>query len=136
MSDQKLYLVGHHEVSRDFARMGLQTRTRGFADYHKIGIATEPRKRLANMKPSTPHELRLVTTVESDDAKAVEKSLHKICRYGKHRGEWFKLTQNTINSLKAVDYITGGEAEQLAERQRCGDFNTDRSLYVELMEIR
>lgn len=137
MSDQLLYMIGHREVSD----VGVWDRMNGIEpyehliDYHKIGIAKNPERRLSSLQGGTPHKLELLTTVECDDARAVEDRLHQMYYASRKSGEWFRLDQNTINSLKALDSL---EAENVKRIQRDGfsPYEGHGSLYLAIMEVR
>jgi hypothetical protein len=137
MTDQKVYLISHHEVtkSRDYLQVSKEQRKK-FADFYKIGIAEKPEKRLSTLSSGTPHELELVTTIQSDSAKTVESYLHAIYSYGKHNGEWFSLLPNEVNSLKGLDYIAAKEAKKV-KLDSVTQIGVDGpSLYVEVMKQR
>lgn len=57
----------------------------------KIGIANDPRKRLATLQVGSPVELRLLSVLKVDLAPEWERDFHK--RFAQHRlhGEWFEL---------------------------------------------
>lgn len=107
-----------------------------FPDFYKIGIAEDPEARLSSMQSGTPHELRLLTTIGADDARAVEKSLHSLLRNRRHRAEWFELTSKKINSLKAIDYMRSENISKLAKRSMRYELDYEKGLYVQLMELR
>lgn len=133
MSDQEVYLIAHKEVEYSPYR-SVTTGLEYPADFHKIGIATNPETRMSIMSSGTPHELELITTIETNDAKEVEKTLHQFFSMAHHRGEWYKLTQGDVNSLEAIDRI---ETEVFKEyvSEKAGPVY-DSSLYVELMQWR
>ena len=109
--DQTLYVIGHREVS-----YGALTDKRFVSrpDYHKIGISQNVENRLSVLSGGTPHELELVTTIDVDEATTVEEYLHRINRnHFQNRGEWFRLRRNMIQSLKALDQLTGENVEQV-----------------------
>lgn len=74
--DQKLYVI-QHELGPV-----------------KIGIAKQPRERLAQLQTSTPFELKLRKTASPRDAHTVEQYLHR--RFSRYhiRGEWFDVPVN------------------------------------------
>lgn len=65
----------------------------------KIGVATEPFKRLAELQTGNPARLRIVAIVEGDTG--MERALHD--RFAEHRleGEWFKPTHILV-ALHAI----------------------------------
>lgn len=69
----------------------------------KIGIAKNVKRRLASLQTSSPSELKLLATIKTksvNDARKIEKSLHK--RFDKHciRGEWFKADVELLDYIK------------------------------------
>lgn len=133
MSERVIYLIGHREVEPRWrtARTSF-TPTKKWFDYYKIGIATDVRDRLNNLSVGTPHELELITTVESSDPKEVEDRLHFMHSFSRQKGEWFFLTSNTVNSLTAFDRL---EVSDLDGVDR-SEYINDSSLYIEVMRNR
>lgn len=132
MSKKQIYLVGQYEIDRSYRMMHEQPHISSFADYFKIGIAENPEARVSGMQSGNPHKLRLITTVDSDDPKEVESSLHRLNRYGRQRGEWFRLGGNMINSLKALEFIDSSTLRSIVKNNYILD--SEKSLYVKLME--
>lgn len=133
MSDQLIYVIGHCETPRNY-RTGLKSRPtvdEQFCDYYKIGIAEDVETRLSALRVGTPHKLYLITTLESDKPKKVESILHNIYHSGRQSGEWFFLTSNAVNSLRALDRIDYADVEGF-ERFRQERRVHDTSLYVEV----
>ena len=57
----------------------------------KIGISKDVRRRLNQLQTGSPYELKLMSWLEADDDRALEKELHeKYSKYRTHR-EWFAL---------------------------------------------
>jgi len=142
MSEQQIYVVSYHDVTtkRHVPENGpltvKNTFVSDYADYHKIGIAEDPQTRVSTMSSATPNELRLVTTIEADDAKTAEKHLHNIFRSRNHHREWFKLTAKGINSLEGLEHVQAENLKTLAHKRRRCDWDHDKGLYVMLMEER
>lgn len=129
---KKLYVMAHHQTSS-----GIYSRqTNGYADYHKIGVATKPRRRMSVMGSGTPHELKLTTTIECDDAEAVESTLHRIYSGNKYKNEWFRLDQNAINSLDALEYLSVETLSDVEKYRRKVGFRPCGSLYVDVHKAR
>jgi hypothetical protein len=134
MSEKKLYLIGHCEMEPRWKYEGIPMSPAVHRpDYHKIGIANNPGHRVSTMRSGTPHKLELITTLESDNAKVVEQRLHGLYRQSKQNGEWFKLTPNAVNSLKALDRI---DAQDMTSLPRTQAQMLDTGLYVEIMNGR
>jgi hypothetical protein len=74
-SHKKTYIIGHsggNEV--------------------KIGIATNPEKRLAQLSTACPYDLEILCLIDGD----VEKDLHNSLYGYKTRGEWFKIDRKVL----------------------------------------
>lgn len=134
MSDKQLYVLGHCEKEPEWKYNDIQLQPPvSLPDYYKIGIANDPEQRVSNMSSATPHVLRLITTLESDDAKAVESKLHSIYSKSRQKGEWFNLTSNAVNSLTALDRLDRTDIPNgLTSQAQL----FDSSLYVEVMGCR
>ena len=70
--------------------------------YVKIGWATDPWERLADLQCGTPYELRIIRMVEG--GQKAEQWFHR--RFAKHRirGEWFSFDEEML-TLSAPDEI-------------------------------
>jgi len=65
----------------------------------KIGVAKNVKKRMQQIQTSNQYTLKLIGTKETDDDYFLEKEIHDyLCDY-RIRGEWFKLSENKMNSL-------------------------------------
>ena len=58
----------------------------------KIGMATDPRKRLKRVQTGCPGRLHLRTVIRVDDARAFEAYLHQRHQKDRIHGEWFRAT--------------------------------------------
>jgi hypothetical protein len=68
----------------------------------KIGFAKNLKVRLCTLQNATPHDLRIVDAIETDQPRALEAFLHGLFANKHHRNEWFK--RITIEEWKlAVD---------------------------------
>ncbi len=135
MSEQ-IYLIGHREVRTQFSVIGPGAVFKRPIDFYKIGIANNPKQRLSNLRTGTPHELELVTTIASENAKVVESLLHDIYRSGNRSGEWFKLTSNAVNSLIALDRLEPADLEPLTGGLIPSWLTDPTSLYLEVERVR
>lgn len=71
----------------------------------KIGISKDPKQRERTLKSEEP-AIKLLYQKEFPDRKfavQLEKTLHKIYKYWRLRGEWFNLNQNQIQTC--INYI-------------------------------
>lgn len=69
----------------------------------KIGYAKDPGKRLADLQVGSFHELEILAAVESDDAAALERRLHKKLKNFWHRGEWFAGAPEVYRAIMELD---------------------------------
>lgn len=58
----------------------------------KIGVATSPATRLANLQVGSISKLVIRSIIETDDAPALERKLHAQFAAAAIRGEWFHCT--------------------------------------------
>jgi len=72
-------------------------------DHVKIGIAVNVRSRLSTLQTSSPFKLRLLKSWKCINAAKNEKRLHN--KFAKFRtsGEWFRLPDDKLQMLIAVD---------------------------------
>lgn len=85
------------------------------AGYVKIGISKCPEKRLAEIQSHTPQVVELVTTVQSEQPRQLEKALHELfedCRTPTDR-EWFELSDEACRDLEDVNYLSPDEARSM-----------------------
>jgi hypothetical protein len=55
----------------------------------KIGISKNPKQRLTAVQTGFPHKLEIIKTQETDDARKLERELHKALADFRLHGEWF-----------------------------------------------
>lgn len=70
---------------------------------YKIGRARDVRKRMKDLQTGAPYRLVLVWAEVCDSAAQTEKNIHEVLTLeGKHQhGEWFRLTEDDIHSIRA-----------------------------------
>lgn len=134
-SDQSVYVIAHREKRRQNDPMSSIFGRLKSADYYKIGVAGDVEKRLSRLGGGTPHELELITTLSVDDAGTVERYLHRYAGSFDHdRGEWFRLSVNMVNSLRALDYLEGQNVKEVVINSR--RFHRRESFYVRIHRAR
>lgn len=69
--------------------------------YYKIGVSTNPKKRLKQLQTGNSSELKLIDSYSSEYADKIEKSLHNFLGANKKEGEWFDLS--LLDALSFVD---------------------------------
>ena len=65
----------------------------------KIGVAKNVKKRMQGIQTSNQYALKLIGIKETDDDYFLEKKIHDYLRDYRIRGEWFKLSENKMNSV-------------------------------------
>lgn len=68
---------------------------------YKIGVSVNPKSRLMSLSTASPNPLRLVWSKKYDDAYAVEKELHDQFNSKRINGEWFRLDEKDVETIKA-----------------------------------
>lgn len=115
MSERKIYFASHSDTKSRLHASPKATRTERevnpLPSHYKIGIAADPTSRVSSMSTGSPHEIRLVTVVDSDDAKYVERELHHHFRPFHYNGEWFEISRQTVAEFHDIDYITAQEVD-------------------------
>ncbi len=75
--------------------------------YYKIGVSTQPQKRLKQLQTGNSSTLKLIDAFLSEYAMKIEKSLHNRYSYLKKEGEWFDLSieieVNFIDECKKIE---------------------------------
>ncbi len=70
---------------------------------YKIGITSrEPNKRMKELQTGNPAKLELVNQYQSKYANILEKTLHRTFLLDRELGEWFSLTQETVNGFQEL----------------------------------
>lgn len=136
MSEKVVYLISHHNTTSYpcFEPMRYEKITSSIEEFHKIGVAAKPERRLSSMASGTPHELEIQNTIESSNPKELESQLHSLFWRERHNGEWFDLFLKDIASLKGFDKL---EPEEIKQVRRDSDVNRlETSLYVEVHKRR
>lgn len=73
----------------------------------KIGKSEDPWQRFFELQSVSPSELKLIHLIKCDNIGSLEKHLHrkydsKRLRFNGIRGEWFELSQQDVNEIKAT----------------------------------
>ncbi len=77
-------------------------------NYHKIGIAENPKKRLSTLASGNPIQLKLIASFSTDEHTAFcwdereEAEIHTELEAYRVRGEWFDLTEAQVRSIVIV----------------------------------
>lgn len=87
-------------------------------DYFKIGVSSDPCKRLCALQTSSPYKLELIRYYKHDDIYEEEKFWHLELNSHRIRNEWFKLPKE-----KTLDFqwFTEGKQEAKIEDSSSSD---------------
>lgn len=66
----------------------------------KIGVAYDPRARLATLQCGNPRPLTLTLAVELADAPRVERELHALLHEYRLTGEWFEPSEAVLDVIE------------------------------------
>ena len=74
-------------------------------DFVKVGYATNVVRRVAELQTGNPHELELLGVIPGGASE--ERTLHALLAAEHHRGEWFRISGDTIPTLRAYGVDVG-----------------------------
>ena len=69
--------------------------------YTKIGVSTNPSRRLRQLQTGNDSILQLIGTIKVEDAFKVEKLLHKSYTQKRVYGEWFAISADDLRVLSS-----------------------------------
>lgn len=78
------------------------------SDLCKIGISSDPKKRLAQLLTASPVEMEIVHVFKLPNrlnAAAIEQAFHGVFRRQRARGEWFKISRHEAKSAMIENII-------------------------------
>lgn len=67
---------------------------------YKIGVSTNPKKRLKQLQTSSAYKLSILKVYHCNDMLKAESDLHEAYNTKRQEGEWFKLD---MSDLRAID---------------------------------
>lgn len=74
----------------------------------KIGKSNDPAGRMMSLQTASPYKLKLEHVFEADNASAAEESLHAFFQNKRLKGEWFRLTEDELQTLQSVSAYREG----------------------------
>lgn len=86
----------------------LRTAKKGFVyaissgEHVKIGLAANVKRRILGLQTSCPTALSVINAWEHHDAERMERLLHRKYRKFRTSGEWFRLSEELIEGLRAA----------------------------------
>ena len=69
---------------------------------YKIGVTNNLNRRLKQISPKMPFELKVIHTIKDNQIYKLEEKLHNKFKDKKIKGEWFKLNDNDVNYIKGL----------------------------------
>ncbi len=69
-------------------------------EYYKIGVSSNPQKRLKELQTGNPVEIEIVNSWKVRFAMELEKKLHDLFDRERVRLEWFKLDNEDLENIK------------------------------------
>jgi hypothetical protein len=69
----------------------------------KIGKSRNPQKRILQLSTASAHLITLVCSIATDDMTATESELHQRFADKRIRGEWFALSPDDVEAIKAME---------------------------------
>ncbi len=81
----------------------------------KVGIATDPKQRLATLQTACPFDLflHLAVAVPFGEAHAIERAAHRLLARSCVRNEWFEAT--AAEAIQAVQTAVAGRAAKVGQ---------------------
>ena len=67
--------------------------------FFKLGYASKPKNRLANIKSSNPFNIRLIFEYETPQPKTLEYLVHHFFQEHHYQGEWFLIPENMMEAF-------------------------------------
>ena len=67
--------------------------------FFKLGYASKPKNRLANIKSSNPFNIRLIFEYETPQPKTLEYLVHHFFKEHHYQGEWFLIPENMMEAF-------------------------------------
>ena len=71
-------------------------------EWYKIGKAKNVNSRLSGLQTGSPYLLELLHAIHCKDYSRAESYLHNVFADRRGLGEWFELTENDIEKIKAI----------------------------------
>jgi hypothetical protein len=72
---------------------------------YKIGFSSKPNSRIGYAQNQVPFDVSLIHTIATNEKDTAEKFIHSIFSDGRLRGEWFRLTDEQVKSIKSIEYF-------------------------------
>ena len=73
-----------------------------FSKLYKIGRTVDPKTRAYKVDLQTPGRIRVVALLKSNNAKDLEKRLHRRFSSTRQRGEWFNLSSSQVREIREM----------------------------------
>ncbi len=70
-----------------------------FSNKVKIGMSQNPQRRVKDLQTGNPNILILRHVTQYDEYKALERTMHEICKDIRGNGEWFDITESELTGI-------------------------------------
>ncbi len=70
-----------------------------FRNKVKIGMSQNPQRRVKDLQTGNPNILILRHVTQYDEYKALERTMHEICKDIRGNGEWFDITESELTGI-------------------------------------
>ena len=92
-------------------------------DFIKIGITTDPQRRLTELQTNSPYTLRIALLIECNNlatAQRLEKLLHELMHASRSNGEWFHASVSTAVEYAEMLLSISGNISLIGEGKQQG----------------
>lgn len=86
----------------------------------KVGIASDPVSRRADLQVGCPEPIQLVCPgdVERDDAREIERDIHRMLSPYRIRGEWFRAPLALVHRIYKIAWVRARYPAVIARWER------------------
>lgn len=78
--------------------------------FYKIGYTNNPERRLNKFGVELPFKTQVVDIIRTDDARLLERTLHRRYADKRRKGEWFDLTASEVTEIRNLDIGISAES--------------------------
>jgi hypothetical protein len=85
--------------------------------FYKIGRTVDPAARIKQLGIQLPFPVSVEHIIPCEEHRASEKTLHDLYASKRANGEWFRLSHEDVEEIKAISRMRGAKIEQNAEER-------------------
>jgi hypothetical protein len=93
--------TGDHHQAEASPKAGYVYLLKG-GPYHKIGLSSNPGRRMEEISPRLPFGTELVCTIATEDMRGLESHLHEQFADKRANGEWFELDEADVAYIRRL----------------------------------